>query len=131
MDESVFKGIFDEYIEKFGNIELQELPKEMNVDRMIEEEMKRKYAKICPYCHHEALGDFVTSYERDVHRYGKWWQFWKPKHSSCQLTMRCTKCGLVWLSPWFPQDLMERAIKDYKKKNGQNPLTKTWTIEIH
>lgn len=131
MDESVFKGIFDEYIEKFGNIELQELPKEMNVDRMIEEEMKRKYSKICPYCHHEALGDFVTSYERDVHRYGKWWQFWKPKHSSCQLTMRCTKCGLVWLSPWFPQDLMERAIKDYKKKNRQNPLTKTWTIEIH
>lgn len=118
MDESVFKGIFDEYIEDFGDIELKELPNEMNVDRMVEEEMKCKYAKICPYCHHEALKNFVAGYEiDDNHRYGKWWQFWKPKHYSYRLKMRCTKCGLVWMSPWYPQDLMKRAISEYKKNN--------------
>lgn len=118
MDESVFKGIFDEYMEEFGDVELEELPTEMNVDKMLKEKMKCKYGKICPYCHHEALDDFCVDYDIDsFHRYGKWWQFWKPIHYSYQLKMKCPKCGLVWMSPWFPQDLMERAISEYKKKN--------------
>lgn len=103
----------EEYLKTLGDIEILQLPDKLNPDKLLYNEIKQKYTKICPYCN-RAVGLQPALCQNSFRHCGKWWQFWNI-HYCERVHIICDNCGTEWYTPWFPQDLTEKELKKYKK----------------
>lgn len=103
----------EEYIKSLGDIEITQLPYVLNPDRLLYEEIMRRYTKICPHCNKKVQHQLPVC-QNSFRHCGKWWQFWNI-HYCKRVYITCDNCGTGWYTPWFPQDLTEKELKKYKK----------------
>lgn len=93
----------EDYI-KNTNLKITRLPNDLNPNIKLREAINDKYG-ICPYC-----GKKTDSWHRFTkHKYirldNKWWQFWKSPVWCEKKEYVCPKCGTLWESPWYPDDI--------------------------